>query len=396
MTGPDAPSQPAPPALPGPPPLPSAAPSAGREAEPPASPSLAAELVRTRCRSCGSQLAFAPGTRALECVACRARVEIVHGAGEAVDEHAYDAWLATGAAPVAHASGQALACDGCGATTHGTDLSVACQFCGGHLVVAAPVDGVVEPEAVVPFAVAGDAARDAFRTWVRSRWFAPGALKRVGDTESLHGTYVPHWTFDADTTSQWSGQRGDAYYVTVGDGENRRTERRVRWTPVAGTTRRAFDDVLVPASTLVPERDLDRLGPWRLERAAPYRPEYLAGYATARYDVDPPHGLERAKDEMAPVIRGDVELAIGGDEQRVHGISTAYAAVMFKLVLLPLWIATYVYAGKQWQVMVNANTAEVVGQRPYSPWRITLAVLAGLAVVAAVVVWYLTTQGSTG
>jgi hypothetical protein len=385
VTGLDSAAQPGPPPLPAPaspPPLPGAVPPA--------------DLVRTRCEACGSQLAYSAGTRALECVACRARVEIVHAPGDAVDEHSYDAWLATGAAPVALAGDRALACDGCGATTHGTDLSLACQFCGGHLVVAAPVEGVVEPEAVVPFTVAGDAAREAFRAWVRSRWFAPGALKKVGDTESLHGTYVPHWTFDADTTSRWSGQRGDAYYVTVGDGENRRTERRVSWTPVAGTTQRAFDDVLVPASTQVPDRDLDRLGPWRLEQAAPYRPEYLAGYATARYDVDPPHGLERAKDEMAPVVREDVRQAIGGDEQRVHAISTAYAAVMFKLVLLPLWIATYVYAGKQWQVMVNANTGEVVGRRPYSAWKITLAVLAGLAVVAAVVVWYLTSQGGSG
>ena len=328
--------------------------------------------------------------------ACRARVEIVHAPGDAVDEHSYDAWLSTGAGPVALAGAHAVACDGCGATAQGTDLSGACQFCGGHLVVAAAVAGVVEPEAVVPFAVAGTEAREAFRRWVRSRWFAPGALKNVGDTEALHGTYVPHWTFDADTTSRWSGQRGDAYYVTVGHGDNERRERRVRWTHVAGTTSRAFDDVLVPASTQVAERDLDRLGPWRLEQAAPYRPEYLAGYATARYDVDPPQGLAHAQSEMAPVIRRDVERAIGGDEQRVHSISTAYAAVMFKLVLLPLWIATYVYAGKQWQVMVNANTGEVVGRRPYSAWKITLAVLVGLAVAAVLVVWYLTAEGATG
>jgi len=354
------------------------------------------ELVRTRCEACGSQLAYAPGTRHLECVACRTNVEIVHAPGDAVDEHSYDAWLAaSGGAPVALVGARAVACDGCGATTQATDLSSACGFCGGHLVAAAPVAGVVEPEAVVPFGVPGAQARDAFRRWVRSRWFAPGALKKVGDTESLHGTYVPHWTFDAETTSQWSGERGDAYYVTVKDGDNERQERRVRWTWRTGTTARSFDDVLVPASTQVADRDLGRLGPWRLDQAAPYRPEYLAGFTAARYDVDPPHGLEHAKSDMAPVIRRDVVRAIGGDEQRVHSISTAYAAVMFKLVLLPLWIATYVYAGKQWQVMVNANTGQVVGRRPYSAWKITLAVLAGLAVVAAVVLWYLSSQAGS-
>lgn len=65
---------------------------------------------------------------------------------------------------------------------------------------------------------------------------------------------------------------------------------------------------------------------------------------------------------------------------------------MFKLVLLPLWIATYVYAGKQWQVMVNANTGQVIGRRPYSVGKIVLAVLVGLLVVAALVFWYVRSQ----
>ena len=166
----------------------------------------------------------------------------------------------------------------------------------------------------------------------------------------------------------------------------------MRWTPVAGRVARSFDDVLVPASSQVAERDLERLGPWPLERAVPFRPEYLAGFSAARYEVEPPAGLDRAKQKMAPVIRNDVERDIGGDERRVGSVRTAYAHVMFKLVLLPLWIATYVYAGKQWQVMVNANTGQVIGRRPYSAGKITLAVIAVLLVVAALVYWYVRSQ----
>ncbi len=45
-----------------------------------------------------------------------------------------------------------------------------------------------------------------------------GRAEEGGDTESLHGSYVPHWTFDARTSSARTGQRGDAYYVTVKQG----------------------------------------------------------------------------------------------------------------------------------------------------------------------------------
>ncbi|MCA5892455.1 hypothetical protein LEP48_03690 [Isoptericola sp. NEAU-Y5] len=352
------------------------------------------ELVRTRCEACGSQLAYAPGTGHLRCVACGAQEAIVHADDDAVDEHSFEAWAAAQAgSSAALLDDRLLTCDGCGATTQGTDLSVACRFCGGHLVAVAEADGLVQPEAVVPFGVERAQAREAFRRWVRSRWFAPGELKKVGDTESLHGSYLPHWTFDAETSSAYTGQRGDAYYVTVKNGDEERQERRVSWKPVSGQVERSFDDVLVPASSQVAERDLARLGPWRLEDAAPFRPEYLAGFSAARYEVEPPEGLERAKSTMAKTITRDVRQDIGGDEQRVGTVRTTYADVMFKLVLLPLWIATYVYAGKQWQVMVNANTGQVVGKRPFSVGKIVFAVIVGLVVAAVLVYLYVRYNG---
>ncbi|MFE5308237.1 hypothetical protein [Isoptericola sp. NPDC056605] len=351
------------------------------------------DLVRTRCDACGSQLAYVPGTQHLRCGACGGEVEIVHAAGDAVDEHSFDAWAAAQEGSRAGLlEDRLLTCDGCGATTRGTDLSAACRFCGGHLVAVAEADGLVQPEAVVPFGVEQARAREAFRRWVRSRPFAPSELKKVGDTESLHGSYVPHWTFDAETSSSYTGQRGDEYHVTVKDGDEGRQERRVSWTPVSGRVERSFDDVLVPASSQVSETDLRRLGPWALEDAVPFRAEYLAGYSAARYEVEPAAGLERAKATMAKAITADVRRDIGGDEQRVGSVATAYTDVMFKLVLLPLWIATYVYAGRQWQVMVNANTGQVVGRRPFSAVKITVAVLVVLLVVVALVLWYVTSR----
>ena len=35
-----------------------------------------------------------------------------------------------------------------------------------------------------------------------------------GDGETVDGIYVPYWTFDAHTESDYTGERGDAYYTT--------------------------------------------------------------------------------------------------------------------------------------------------------------------------------------
>src|SRR6185503_6104311 len=120
----------------------------------------------------------------------------------------------------------------------------------------------------------------------------------------------------------------------------------------------------VTGTTKVTEKHLDALAPWPLEDAEAYRPEYLAGHETLRYDVEPESGLEVAKQKMAPVIELDCLEDIGGDEQRVHHVDTQYNDVTFKLMLLPVWIACYLHAGKTYNIMVNARTAEVAGERP--------------------------------
>ena len=88
---------------------------------------------------------------------------------------------------------------------------------------------------------------------------------------------------------------------------------------------------------------------------------------------------------MAPVIEGDCRSDIGGDEQRVSAVDTTYSDVSYKLILLPVWIAAYLHAGRSYQVLVNARTGEVIGERPYSAAKIAAAVFAALVLVAMVV-----------
>jgi hypothetical protein len=61
---------------------------------------------------------------------------------------------------------------------------------------------------------------------------------------------------------------------------------------------------------------------------------------------------------------------------------------------VPLWIATYLYSGRSWTVLVDANTGEVVGDRPWSVPELVAAVLAGLVVLAAVVAAVVAARGS--
>ncbi len=362
----------------------------------PQQPSPQATTRTSSCQTCGSTVVFVPGTTSMRCSSCQAVQAIGPGEDTVIDEHSYDDWVAThGGVEVTSIGGSVLACEGCGARTDTTDLATTCQFCGGHLITLTVPEGVLPPEAVVPFGVDADGAHRAFQSWVRSRWLAPSALKKVVSTDSLRGTYVPHWTYDARTSTAYRGERGDYYYVTrtrtVSDGKGGTTtetyqDRETRWSRRNGSVGRDFDDVVVPATGRLDAELLEKMGPWRLDVAQPYQPDYLSGFSALRYDVDPDTGVEDARKQMRAVIDTDCRRDIGGDEQRVLSMDVTYAAVMFKLMLMPVWLAAYAFRDKRWQVMVNASTAEVVGDRPWS--RVKIGALVALAVaLIGVVVW---------
>ncbi|GAB6903462.1 TFIIB-type zinc ribbon-containing protein [Kineosporia succinea] len=351
------------------------------------------------CASCGARLTFAPGTTALKCPYCGFEQEVARDENRVVREHDYDLWMATAQSmPVSQIAAHTVTCTGCGARTETDKLSDACPFCGAAIVVEANTDIMITPEGVLPFAIASDKAMDLLQAWVRSRWFAPNSLKSLAAREGIQGTYLPYWTYDSDTMTMYHGQRGDYYYETEtyrdSDGEEQeRQVRKIRWWPAYGQVERIFDDILVPAVTRLPSKRVEALEPWDIPAAVPYQPEFLAGYQTLRYEVEPPAGLEQFKQIAERQIERDCRDDIGGDEQRVTSMDTQWNAITFKLLLLPVWLAAYRFDNKTWQVMINARTGEVIGDRPYSVAKIVSAVIAALVVVGLAVLAYTMFQG---
>ena len=83
------------------------------------------------------------------------------------------------------------------------------------------------------------------------------------------------------------------------------------------------------------------------------------------------------------VGEGAVE-QVPGDTQRNLSTEQEYAAQTFKHVLAPLWLLTYVYRGKPYQVLVNGSTGKIAGEHPWSWVKIFFATLAVL--IAAIIV----------
>lgn len=279
-----------------------------------------------------------------------------------------------------------------------TDHATECPFCATPVVTDTGEHRHIKPKALLPFAIDERGAKEAMTQWLGRLWFAPNGLKEYARKgRKMNGIYVPFWTYDADTKSSYTGERGTVYYETrtvMRDGKpHQERVQKVRWFPASGRVKRFFDDVLVLASTSLPKKFTDALEPWDLAELVPYSPEYLAGFQAEGYSVTLDQGFVEAREKMDRVIARDVRFDIGGDRQRIHSINTVVNDVTFKHILLPVWMAAYKYRGKTYRFVVNARTGQVQGERPYSAWKIAFAVIIGLAVAGAVGYIAATQQG---
>jgi len=206
--------------------------------------------------------------------------------------------------------------------------------------------------------------------------------------------YLPFWTYDTHTTSYYTGERGEHYYVSESHFETdaqgkqvarTRQVRHTRWHAASGTVTRWFDDVLVAATVSLAQNRLEALEPWDLAELKPYDPAFLSGFKAQRYQVDLAQGFERVKQVAAGVIQSDVSRDIGGDEQRIHNVATQYSGITFKHLLLPVYAGAYRFNQKIYQIVVNGRTGEIQGDRPYSFWKIALLVTILLLILLIVV-----------
>ena len=364
-------------------------------------PQCNAELVysaakgRMVCNYCGYE---APVEQAASVGEVQTRAEVDQAAVERVEEHA----LEEGLRLEAKAEGwgtptRSFKCNSCNATitVEPNVTATECPFCGSHHVFALEESTkVIKPESLLPFRIDQRTAIAKFRTWLGKGWFRPNDVKRIAANAEarLQGVYLPFWTFDAQTFSRWRAMAGYYYYVTqrytvtVNGRPQTRTRRvrKIRWRPAHGTHSEFFDDVLVYATRSVEEKILRKIYPFDTKKLVPYRPQYLAGWKAEEYQIGLQEGWKMAQEIIKERVRAACANKVPGDTYRDLVVNTTFSNVTFKHVLLPVWIASYRYGNKVYHFMVNGQTGKVQGEAPISWWKVALAVLIVLLLLACI------------
>ncbi len=350
-------------------------------------------VKRHSCPSCGADMVFDPGSGELSCPYCGSSKDI-ENRPEEIREQDFSSFLRPQADRLQPLAKEALqvTCDSCGATVTFVppETATTCEFCAAK-IVAQPkaADPLVAPEGVIPFSVENKVAASALKGWTASRWFAPGKLKTMARHDRVSSIYIPYWTFDADSTTDYAGLRGvnytamETYRDSKGNTQTRPVTR-TNWFPAEGRVFRHFDDVAVPASTSVLPKYLTSLN-WDFGDLRSYDPAFLSGHRAQTYQVSLEAGFESFRAIAEQLIRRDVTADIGGDRQQIQTMETGYDAVTFKHVLVPVYAGAYRFNNKTYQIIVNGRTGEVFGERPYSVLKIGCLVLVIMFLVGLLV-----------
>jgi hypothetical protein len=330
------------------------------------------------CPGCGGRQYFDPDLSGLVCESCR-RLEPLGGFARSPAENRLDAATLRGAGNWSLVDGEG-ACRGCGATftLAAGDTTLTCPFCQSTQVLTRPATpGLINPTAIIPFALQAEAARQALRQWLERVPLTPDRLTLLPDKYiQLTPVYLPFWVFKGRARVRCQVYRYSDH--TYSDKE-RVVVDKSEWPNITAWFEYATDSLWLYAGCSVPPAWMSRLLPMQRWGLLAYRPELLAGWQAEMYQL----ALQDAAVEAHKRLRDQAtrrawrKLVIY-DPQAFLADDVSVEKDSYQLALAPLWVGSYQYQGSTYPAWVNGQTGKVAAQTPVDWPFVGLLITMGL------------------
>ena len=333
-----------------------------------------------KCPGCGATIKFDPSISKLVCPFCGITKEIPQPeAGAVIEEVDFNTAIQRASVNWGTVK-KLIICANCGAQTlyDASQISGCCPFCGSTSVMpAAENEQIMAPGSVIPFAIDKEKADRCFRDFVKKKRYVPRSVKEC-KLENFVGLYLPFWTFDTDTISSYDAHIGFNYSDRDGD-------RHHDCFSYKGVCNQFIDDMVVYATDKYPNSSIKEVNTFYFDKLVPYSPEYLAGIPAERYTVGLNDAWRRATAQIADKLKnqiGHYELERqAGDTIDNVLLSTNYYNVKFRYLLAPMYLASYRYGKKVYQVAINGQTGAAYCDTPSNRWIPKLIIGIALSIV---------------
>ena len=347
-------------------------------------------ILEYKCPCCGGAITFDSSLQKMKCPYCGTEydVDTLRDYDEILrePEEQETSWESESAdwQPGETEGMRIYVCNSCGGQIVGDETlaATACPFCGNPVILSGQFKGDLRPDAVIPFQLDKNAAKEGLRKHLSGKRLLPAVFSEENHLDQIRGIYVPYWLFDSNAHARlrfratkvrtWSDPR---YFYTE-----------TRYFSVLREGDVGFDRVPVDGSKKMPDDLMESLEPFDYSKAVDFQTAYLSGYLADRYDMPreecAPRADARMRRSAADIFRDTVHgyatvVPQGENVQLSHG-KVRYA-------LYPVWILNTSWRGKNYLFAMNGQTGKFVGDLPmdkgrFAAWFLGLTFGVGAAV----------------
>lgn len=340
-----------------------------------------------RCKNCGGNVVYSPERKKMFCPFCESedseeREDGVIVTSEAetgqpapgVDAQTQEGGTTGTTAQTKSAIGNAQqkvtkVCPNCGGEIPMTAATSAtrCPYCDNYLIVDDQISGTYTPHMLIPFKMGKEGCKQLIRSKFEKCVFAPTDFLSEVRLNGIHGDYVPFWFYDYNTNCTFHGEGTKVRSWTTGNTQYTETS----YYDIVRDMDIDFDKIPVDASVGMPDDVMDLMEPFDYKEMQEFKPEYLSGFYSERYNMTSDLVESRAKAKMqedAKKMLNDSYSGYSSVRKMVENVSVTDSSVNYGL--LPVWKYDYTYKGKEYPFYVNGQTGKLVGIAPISKAKV--------------------------
>jgi len=273
--------------------------------------------------------------------------------------------------------GNIYTCTSCGAELfiNGVETATYCAYCGQPTVVFSRVSEELRPERIIPFSIQKEQAVAVIRDKLSHGFFVPKAIRNF-EVERVRGIYIPYFLFDAHYYD-YQKLRGVVKY----EGSSR-NESFIREAECE------FKNLTCDASRMLNDETSQRLEPYDLNGLRPFEIGYLSGFYADRYDMNERTLKNVVRVRCKELFDNEMKMDTMAENVRILSSQPKFELKKAQYVLLPAWFMTFRYKNEPYTILVNGQTAKVVGAVPFAKDKLA-AVFVAIAVVATLLFSFL-------
>ena len=363
---------------------------------------MGAQVTNYQCPACTGPLQFVGNTGQLECEHCESKYDVAvieqiyadkeQAAATAGTEPKWDLSAAGGNWSEEEAAHMRIySCPSCGAgiICDDTTAATSCVYCGNPTVVPGNFTGMIRPDCVLPFKLDKNAAVTALTKHYKNKRFLPKVFEAENHIEEIKGVYVPFWLFDGESEAYMrfkgtkvSRRRSGNYEITRTDHYRVVREGNIK-----------FEKVPVDGSSKMPDAHMDSIEPFGYGELKNFSSAYLPGFLADKYDVDADTCGERANER----IKNSTEDTFKKTTAGYTTLTREYSKINLKrgdvkYALLPVWMLSTKWSGKDFLFAMNGQTGKLIGDLPVDKgkyWGWFFKIAAVTTVVLALLLYFI-------